>query len=180
MKPPGEKQRDGLGNIFSKLQRGGELKVGYFGASVTNGAGATSQDKKWRWIVHHWLEEQYPQAKLAHLHVVNGGTGSDLGACRIGREMLSQDPDLLFIEFAVNDGGRPQGYVLRTMEGIIRQIWRAGAGRRRKTAFHRQDIKILPLSAMEILSWKREVDPDLICENRLLAQSHNDDRRNNP
>ncbi len=125
MKPPGEKQRDGLGNIFSKLQRGGELKVGYFGASVTNGAGATSQDKKWRWIVHHWLEEQYPQAKLAHLHVVNGGTGSDLGACRIGREMLSQDPDLLFIEFAVNDGGRPQGYVLRTMEGIIRQIWRA-------------------------------------------------------
>ena len=125
MKPPGEKQRDGLGNILAKLKPGAKLRIGYFGASVTNGAGATSEDKKWRWIVHHWFEEQCPQATLEHLHVVNGGTGSDLGACRLGREMLAHQPDLLFIEFAVNDGSRPQEYSMRTMEGIIRQIWRA-------------------------------------------------------
>lgn len=35
--------------------------------------------------------------------------------------MLDHKPDLLFVEFAVNDGGAPTQKILKAMEGIIRQ-----------------------------------------------------------
>ena len=45
-----------------------------------------------------------------------GGTGSDLGACRLDRHVLDFDPDLVFVEFAVNGAYEPG------VEGIIRKI----------------------------------------------------------
>ncbi len=114
--------RGGLGNAFQKFEKGGDYAIGYFGASITNGAGASSDSTKWRWLVHRWLEKEYPESTFKHVHVVNGGTGSDLGACRLGREILSHDPALVFVEFAVNDGGKEQEYIFRTVEGIVRQI----------------------------------------------------------
>ena len=118
-------KRGGLGNMFQKFEKGGDYAVGYFGASITNGAGASSEFTKWRWLVHKWLQKEYPQSNLEHVHVVNGGTGSDLGACRLEREILSHKPALVFVEFAVNDGGKEQEYIYRTAEGIVRQIWKA-------------------------------------------------------
>src|SRR5262249_16794915 len=38
--------------------------------------------------------------------------------------VLAQKPDLLFVEFAVNDGGAPPKEIYRCMEGIVRQTWR--------------------------------------------------------
>ncbi len=38
--------------------------------------------------------------------------------------MLGFKPDLLFVEFAVNDGGAAPVQVHRCMEGIVRQTWR--------------------------------------------------------
>lgn len=116
--------RDGVANFFSKLQPGAEITVAYLGASITNGAGASSDAKCWRRLVHAWLEAEYPETAFRHSHVVNGGTGSDLGACRIGREVLATNPDLIFIEFSVNDGGASAEHCVRTMEGMVRQIWR--------------------------------------------------------
>jgi hypothetical protein len=37
--------------------------------------------------------------------------------------VLRFDPDLVFIEFAVNDGGVASEVTIRAMEGIVRQIW---------------------------------------------------------
>jgi hypothetical protein len=39
--------------------------------------------------------------------------------------VLRHKPDLLFVEFAVNDGGAPPDDITRAMEGIVRQTWRA-------------------------------------------------------
>ena len=54
-----------------------------------------------------------------------GGTGSDLGVYRLRRDVLDHQPDLLFVEFAVNDSGAPVDRILKAMEGIVRQTWRA-------------------------------------------------------
>jgi len=124
MEPTEAVKRDGLGSFFSKIKPGAELTVAYFGASVTNGAGASSNDTKWRWLVHHWLEAEYPNTRFVHSHVVNGGTGAHLGASRLKREVLDHDPALVFIEFSVNDGGQPYEECIKTMEGLVRQTWR--------------------------------------------------------
>jgi len=52
-------------------------------------------------------------------------TGSNLGAFRVGQDVIAHRPDLVFIEFAVNDGGTAADQIKATMEGIVRQIRRA-------------------------------------------------------
>ena len=54
-----------------------------------------------------------------------GGTPSDLGLFRLNRDICSQNPDIVFVEFAVNDGGPAQANPLavkQRMEGIVRQL----------------------------------------------------------
>jgi hypothetical protein len=55
------------------------------------------------------------------------GTGSDLGAFRCGCDLLEHHPDLVFVEFAVNDGALDRERSARGMEGILRQLLSSGA-----------------------------------------------------
>ena len=110
--------RDGLGNVLAKLNRGGEVRVAYIGGSVTGAGG-------WRVQTFQWLGKQYPRAKLVEINAAIGGTGSDLGVFRYRRDVLDKKPDLVFIEFSINDGGRDPADVRRSVEGMVRQTWQA-------------------------------------------------------
>lgn len=110
--------RDGLGNVLAKLQAGGEVRVAYLGGSITAAAG-------WRVQTREWFAEQFPQAQVREINAAIGGTGSDLGVFRVARDVLQHRPDLLFVEFAVNDGGAAPGRIWQAMEGIVRQTWAA-------------------------------------------------------
>lgn len=110
--------RGGLPNLFAKLKRGGEVRIAYFGGSITAQEG-------WRPKTLKWFREQYPQVKFTEINAAIGGTGSDLGVYRFQQDVLSHRPDLIFVEFAVNDGGAPSEQIWRGMEGIVRQAWSA-------------------------------------------------------
>ena len=111
-------QRDGLGNVFAKLKAGKEIRIAYFGGSITAATG-------WRVKTLKWFQERYPQAKVSEINAAIGGTGSDLGVFRFRQDVLQHKPDLIFVEFAVNDGGTPPEHIWRAMEGIVRQTWKA-------------------------------------------------------
>ena len=49
-----------------------------------------------------------------------GGTGSDLGIYRLEKDVISKSPDVVFIEFAVNDANNANK--VKTMEGMIRKL----------------------------------------------------------
>jgi len=110
--------RGGLPNVIAKLKAGGEVKIGYLGGSITAAPG-------WRVKSLAWFQEQYPNAKVSEINAAIGGTGSDLGVFRAGQDVISKNPDLLFIEFAVNDGGADPVKIHQCMEGIVRQTWKA-------------------------------------------------------
>ena len=110
--------RGGLPNIFAKLQKGGEVNIAYLGGSITAQPG-------YRVKTFEWFKKEYPQAKLTEINAAIGGTGSDLGVFRVGQDVLAHKPDLMFVEFAVNDGGAAPEQIHRCMEGIVRQTWRA-------------------------------------------------------
>ena len=112
------RERGGLPNVAAKLKAGQPVKVAYLGGSITAAAG-------WRVKTLAWLQAQYPQAKLSEIHAAIGGTGSDLGVYRVGFDALRHKPDLLFVEFAVNDGGADPHEIHRCMDGIVRQTWAA-------------------------------------------------------
>jgi len=110
------KARNGLPNFFLKATRGDTLKVAYLGGSIT------AQDG-WRVYSLEWLNEQFPKSRFTEVNAAIGGTGSDFGVFRLHDQVLKFKPDLVFVEFAVNDGSTSANKVIRAMEGIVRQIW---------------------------------------------------------
>ena len=109
--------RGGLPNFFAKANQVRHLHIGYLGGSITAAADG------WRELTYNWFRVQYPQVVITHTNGGIGGTGSGLGAFRTESDILCDSPDLIFVEFAVNDGGQPIENVQRTMEGIVRKIW---------------------------------------------------------
>jgi len=119
-----EKQK--LGRTFEKLKKEKKLTIGYFGGSITAGAGASDGSKtSWRALTTAWFKDRFPAASITEANAAIGGTGSDLGAFRYQVDLFTKDPDLVFVEFAVNDGNGAELRVKRSMEGIVRQIWLA-------------------------------------------------------
>ncbi len=108
--------RGGLPNFFSKISRGDSIKIAYLGGSITAQEG-------WRVLSLEWFKKRFPGATFSEINAAIGGTGSDFGAFRLKDHVLKFKPDLVFVEFAVNDGSTPERKIIRSMEGIVRQIW---------------------------------------------------------
>lgn len=110
--------RTGLPGLAARATAGGELRVAYLGGSITAADG-------WRSLTTAHLRTLFPRLAIIEIPAGLPGTGSDLGVFRLGRDVLRHRPDLLFVEFAVNDATMPPERIERTMEGIVRQAWRA-------------------------------------------------------
>ena len=109
--------REGVGNFLTKLKAGKTVTVAYLGGSITAMNG-------WRNMTTKWLQAANTNATVKEVHASIGGTGSDLGAFRVGHDALRHKPDLLFVEFATNDSGRKPEDIWRSMEGIVRRTWK--------------------------------------------------------
>ncbi|MDR1282170.1 MAG: GDSL-type esterase/lipase family protein [Opitutaceae bacterium] len=110
--------RDGLPRFFQKLENGKAVRIGYLGGSIT-------AQKGWRVQSRAWLQKQFPKTQIEGINAAIGGTGSDLGVFRVQSDVLDQKPDLLFVEFAVNDANASPDRIRKAMEGIVRKTWRA-------------------------------------------------------
>lgn len=90
----------------AKARAGERLTVVFFGGSLTWSANATEPNVTgFRGLMAKYLTEQYPKAHFTFVDAAIGGTGSNLGMFRLERDVLSKKPDLVFLDFACNDGG---------------------------------------------------------------------------
>jgi lysophospholipase L1-like esterase len=105
-----------LSRVFAKLKAGQETTIAYFGGSITAAPG-------YRVKTFNWFKETFPQAKLVEVNAAIGGTGSDLGAFRCAGDVIAKKPDLVFLEFSLNDGHPANEFRKATVEGIVRQLW---------------------------------------------------------
>lgn len=110
--------RGGLPNVAAKLARGDGVTVVMLGGSITQGGGADGYVA----AVGNWLQEAYPGIRAKVVNAGIGGTGSDFGAKRYDRDVLAHKPDLVLIEFAVNDGGSNRTV---HMERMVHKTWLA-------------------------------------------------------
>ena len=108
--------RNNLPNFFDKVLGGDSLKVAYIGGSITAQEG-------WRVYSLKWFQERFPKASFSETNAAIGGTGSDFGVFRLQEQALKHNPDLVFIEFAVNDSRKPVEKTFRSVEGMVRQVW---------------------------------------------------------
>lgn len=111
------KARGGIPNILAKLRSGKDAVIAYLGGSIT-------QQEGWRVRTTAFLKEHFPKARISEINAGVSGTGSDFGVMRLADDVLRHSPDLVFVEFAVNDGGLEPSMISKTMEGIVRKIWK--------------------------------------------------------
>lgn len=119
--------RSSLENTYTKLQNGEAVNVVYFGGSVTQGAGLASADQdtlSWRAQVGSWLAENFPTASITQINRATGESGTLLGSYRVERDVIAAKPDLLFLEYAVNDYYNSSSYddTARQYETIVRNV----------------------------------------------------------
>ena len=77
--------------------------VVWLGGSLTEGEGASAPCFCWQALLSEWMKEKYPSCSFTCLNRGIGGTNSEFGLYRLRRDVLQNRPDLLFVEFAVND-----------------------------------------------------------------------------
>lgn len=85
------------------------LTVAFIGGSLTEGevdyegTSLDNENLKWANVVIRFLSGLFPLRPIKAVNVGLGGTGSQYGAIRFARDVLSHSPDLVFIEFSCND-----------------------------------------------------------------------------
>lgn len=111
-----------LARVIKKLQDGGEVVVAYLGGSITQGSSAGNELCYAR-LTTNWLEETFPSAKIRYLNAGIGATGSYIGVHRCDNDVLKYDPDLVFVDFSVNDGTDRTAMNQSTYESLMRKLW---------------------------------------------------------
>ncbi|MEN8254411.1 MAG: GDSL-type esterase/lipase family protein [Verrucomicrobiota bacterium] len=100
--------------FIEKTESGQPVVVAYLGGSITEGAttypmvGTDTFDPEtdsWRALGYDWLRERFEQkpGQFLQVNAAIGGTPSLLGAYRLEQHVLREKPDMVFVEFAVND-----------------------------------------------------------------------------
>lgn len=90
------------------------INIVYLGGSITAGAGADG-GANWVTLTGKYFSETFGEKNVHNYNMGIGGTGSEYGLLRLKRDVIDRNPDMVFIEFAVNDGGRDTTRYLESM-----------------------------------------------------------------
>lgn len=111
-----------LASVIRKLQSGEDVTVAYIGGSITQGSSA-GEAKCYAKLTTEWLQQQFPDANINYVNAGIGATGSFIGLARVDKDVLSYDPDLVFVEFSVNDTTQHTSLNKDAYAALLRKIW---------------------------------------------------------
>lgn len=128
-------QKRTLNNTAYKLNNNKKLNVLYYGGSVTAGVGGTAGNS-WASRTEKWLKSTYPRAQINCTNKAVSGSCVYFGNFRADLDVIPYAPDLMFIEFAVNDSYEDLYYAQSAyyLEMLIKRV---------NTKFPQTDIIIL-------------------------------------
>ena len=88
---------------MEKAKKGESVTVATIGGSITQGTAASNQNNCYASRFFSWWQEKFPECEVNTVNASIGGTDSYLGVHRADEQLLSYDPDVVVIEFSVND-----------------------------------------------------------------------------
>lgn len=112
-----------LKQVLKMAEANAPITVAFLGGSITQGSLATTDENCYAHRVFSWWEETFPDGDFTYVNAGIGGTTSHFGAARVDHDVLAYEPDVVFVEFSVNDESNP--HFLETYEGLVRHIWNA-------------------------------------------------------
>jgi hypothetical protein len=108
--------RDGAPNFFAKLAAGKAVKVAYFGGGIHPAGG-------WRAQVLKWLRQHNPNSEITEIDasICDCARGSGFSVWRFEQDVLTQQPDLVLVDFASDDQTTGVDAIWAAIEGVVRQ-----------------------------------------------------------
>lgn len=104
-----------LNRFVQKLKSGTPVTYGAIGGSITAGASA-QEGGSYGPLLADWLDKQ---TSVTFINAGIGATNSLFGSFRAGKDLLCHQPDLITIEYAVNDSNNPATAL--SYEALVRQ-----------------------------------------------------------
>ena len=111
-----------LARVIKKAQGGEDITVAYIGGSITQGSSA-GNDLCYAKLTYNWLQTTFPDIKVNYVNAGIGATGSYIGVYRADRDVLSKNPDLVFVEFSVNDTMNDKERNINSYDSLLRKLW---------------------------------------------------------
>ncbi len=109
-----------FGKVHTRAENGEKLKIGFIGGSITQGSLASTPQNCYAYLVYHWWQERYPDAEFEYINAGIGATTSQFGVARVESDLLRYEPDVVFLEYSVNDTNNE--FFKETFEGAVRKI----------------------------------------------------------
>lgn len=110
-----------LKQCMRRAQDGEELTIGFLGGSITQGSLASAPDRCYAYQVFSWWEQTFPNAEFHYVNGGIGGTTSHYGVSRAVTDVLMYQPDVVVVDFSVND--EPDAFFQETYEGVLRRTF---------------------------------------------------------
>lgn len=118
---PGNTAR--LADAMKRAQAGEKITIGTIGGSITQGTAASTTDERYANRALQWWAKTFPKAQLDFVNAGIGATDSYIGVHRVDADLLSKKPDVVIVEFSVNDTDAALN--LQTYDSLVRKILQA-------------------------------------------------------
>lgn len=109
-----------LKDVMLKAAKGEEITLAYLGGSITAGSNASPMESEcWAAKTSDWWRETFPDAKINYVNAGIGATDSYVGVHRVEQEVLGYEPDVVVVEFSVND---TKALNVESYESLLRRL----------------------------------------------------------
>lgn len=112
-----------LADAMKRAQAGEKITIGTIGGSITQGTAASTTDERYANRALQWWAKAFPKAQLDFVNAGIGATDSYIGVHRVDADLLSKRPDVVIVEFSVNDTDATLN--LQTYDSLVRKILQA-------------------------------------------------------
>lgn len=92
-----------LAAAMKKAESGEKITIATIGGSITQGTAASNTALCYSSLFFSWWQEKFPECEIETINAGIGGTNSYLGVSRVNDDVLSKNPDVVVVEFSVND-----------------------------------------------------------------------------
>lgn len=116
-----------LAAVMRKAAKGEKVTIACIGGSITQGTISNGKKdsevgfrKCYADIFFEWWKTTFPDGDFEFINAGIGGTDSYLGVHRVQRDVLDHKPDLVLVEYSVNDAD--SNFYKKSYDNLVRKI----------------------------------------------------------
>lgn len=113
--------------VMKKAEKGEKITIAVLGGSITQGTisngksdSLVTEKKSYADIFFSWWQETFPSTEVECINAGIGATDSYLGVHRVQADVLAYKPDLVLVEFSVNDSNTP--FFKKAYDNLVHNI----------------------------------------------------------